>query len=111
MNTAGFGVLSASRYSGRTICGCRSGIHFGWNATLPFLGVVPEADLQLELRSYVAGMESRRSLEAVECLRAGKASLPASFVLLVLFAVVWKMPVRKGAASLLDSSVLDSNEA
>ena len=35
-----------------------------------------------------------------------EASVLATFVLLVLFAVIWKMPVRKGAAWLLDSEDL-----
>jgi uncharacterized protein len=77
------------------------GIHFGWNATLPFLGV--------ELSGFTIRVTGYRLAWTSGNLWSGgnygpEASLLASVVLVILFAVVWKIPVRKGWAYLLDGS-------
>lgn len=101
INTAGFGILFGVALLRSHDLWLPLGIHFGWNATLPFLGV--------SLSGFTIRVTEYQLVWNAGDLWSGgaygpEASLLASFVLLVLFAIVWKMPVRKGAASLLDSS-------
>jgi uncharacterized protein len=100
INTAGFGVLFGFALLRSHDLWLPLGIHFGWNATLPFLGV--------SLSGFTIRVTEYQLLWKAGDLWSGgaygpEASVLASFVLLVLFAVVWKMPVRNGVASLLDS--------
>jgi membrane protease YdiL (CAAX protease family) len=99
-NTAGFGVLFGVALLRSHDLWLPLGIHFGWNTTLPFLGV-PLSGLTIRVTEY-------QLIWKAGVLWSGgsygpEASLLASFVLVILFAVVWKMPVRKGRAWLLDS--------
>ncbi|MGA2711464.1 MAG: type II CAAX endopeptidase family protein [Bryobacteraceae bacterium] len=108
INTAGFGVLFGVALLRSHDLWLPLGIHFGWNATLPLLGV--------SLSGFTIRVTEYQLVWKAGDLWSGgaygpEASLLASFVLLILFAVVWKMPVRKGEAWLLDSDVLDSNKA
>jgi uncharacterized protein len=101
INTAGFGILFGFALLRAHDLWLPLGIHFGWNATLPFLGV--------SLSGFTIRVTEYQLVWKAGDLWSGgaygpEASLLASFVLLVLFAVVWKMPVRRGTAALLDSS-------
>ncbi len=92
--------FSASRCCARTTCGLPIGIHFGWNAALPFLGV-PLSGFTIKVTEY-------QLVWKAGVLWSGgsygpEASVLASFVLLAMTVVVWRMPVRKGWAWLLDA--------
>ena len=98
VNTAGFGILFGFALLRSHDLWLPLGIHFGWNATLPFLGVA--------LSGFTIRVTEYQLVWKAGDLWSGgaygpEASLLASFVLLVLFAVVWKMPVRKGTAAFL----------
>jgi uncharacterized protein len=100
LNTAGFGVLFGIALLRSHDLWLPLGIHFGWNTTLPFLGVslsgltIRVTEYQLVWKTGVLWSGGSYGPEA---------SLLASFVLVALFGVVWKMPVRKGRAWFLDS--------
>jgi membrane protease YdiL (CAAX protease family) len=100
-NTAGFGVLFGVALLRSHDLWFPIGMHFGWNATLPFLGV--------ELSGFTIKVTGYQLVWTSGDLWSGgnygpEASLLASLVLLILFLVVWKVPVRKGWAYLLDYS-------
>jgi uncharacterized protein len=100
VNTAGFGVLFGYALLRSHDLWLPIGIHFGWNAALPFLGV-PLSGFTIRVTEYQlvwkAGVLWSGGTYGPE------ASLLASFVLLAMTAVVWKMPLRKGWAWLLDA--------
>ncbi len=99
VNTAGFGVLFGIALLRSHDLWLPIGLHFGWNATLPFLGV--------SLSGFTIRVTEYQLVWKAGVLWSGgsygpEASLLASLVLLVLAWVVWKMPVRKDRAWLLD---------
>ena len=98
-NTAGFGILFGFAVLRSHDLWLPIGFHFGWNATLPFLGV--------DLSGFTIQVVGYRLVwKAGDLLSGGtygpEASLLASGVLLVLFLVVRSIPVRRGVAYLLD---------
>lgn len=98
-NTAGFGILFGFAVLRSHDLWLPIGFHFGWNATLPFLGV--------ELSGFTIQVVGYRLVWKAGDLWSGgaygpEASLLASGVLLILFLAVWKLPVRRGKAYLLD---------
>jgi len=100
LNTAGFGVLFGFALLRTHDLWLPIGMHFGWNATLPFLGV--------ELSGLTIRVTRYRLIWTTGDLWSGgaygpEASLLASGVLVVLFVVVWRVPVRRGSTYLLDS--------
>jgi hypothetical protein len=100
LNTAGFGILFGMALLRSHDLWLPIGFHFGWNTALPFLGA--------DLSGFTIQVVGYRLVWKVGDLWSGgtygpEGSLLASAVLLILFAVVWKIPVRKGAAWLLDS--------
>jgi membrane protease YdiL (CAAX protease family) len=103
-NTAGFGILFGFAVLRSHDLWLPIGFHFGWNATLPFLGV--------DLSGFTIQVVGYRLVWKAGDLWSGgtygpEASLLASGVLLVLYLVVWKIPVRRGAAYLLDGDSPD----
>ncbi len=99
VNTAGFGVLFGVALLRTHDLWLPIGIHFAWNATFPFLGVA--------LSGFTIRVSRYQLVWKTGDLWSGgsygpEASPLASVVLVVLFAVVWKIPVRKGWAYLLD---------
>jgi membrane protease YdiL (CAAX protease family) len=100
VNTAAFGVLFGAALLRSHDLWLPLGIHFGWNATLPLLGV-PLSGLTIRVTEY------QLVWKAGDLWSGGsygpEASLLASFVLIVLFAIIRKIPVRKGRAWFLDS--------
>jgi len=107
-NTAGFGILFGVALLRSHDLWLPLGLHFGWNAALPFLGV--------ELSGFTIQVVGYRLAWKTGNLWSGgnygpEASLLASVVLLVLFAVVLKVPVRRGVAYLLDPEPEDSQPA
>ncbi len=108
INTAGFGILFGVALLRTHDLWLPIGIHFAWNATLPFLGVA--------LSGFTIRVSRYQLVWKAGDLWSGgsygpEASLLASVVLVVLFAVVWKMPVRKSWAYLLDPEESDSGPA
>jgi len=107
-NTAGFGILFGVALMRSHDLWLPIGLHFGWNAALPFLGV--------ELSGFTIQVVGYRLVWKAGNLWSGgtygpEASLLATAVLMVLFAVIRKVPVRKGIACLLDPEREDSPPA
>ncbi|HWF07086.1 MAG TPA: CPBP family intramembrane glutamic endopeptidase [Bryobacteraceae bacterium] len=107
-NTAGFGVLFGMALLRSHDLWLPIGLHFGWNATLPFLGV--------ELSGFTIQVVGYRLVWKAGNLWSGgsygpEASLLASMVLVILFVVVWRIPVHRGFAYLLDGDPADSEAA
>lgn len=99
-NTGGFGILFGAALLRTRDLWLPIGIHFGWNATLPFLGV-QLSGLTIKVTEY------RLVWNTGEVWSGGKygpeASLAASIVLVIMFAALWKAPFCRGWAYLLDS--------
>lgn len=98
VNTAGFGILFGFALLRTHDLWLPIGLHFGWNATLPFLGV--------ELSGLTIRETRYRLVWTTGDLWSGgaygpEASLLASVVLILLFVAVWRIPMRRGSAYLL----------
>ena len=97
-NTAGFGILFGAAVLRTHDLWLPIGMHFGWNVTLPFLGV--------ELSGLTIRVTEYRLVWNAGSLWSGgkygpEASIVTTAVLVVLALAVWKIPVRKGTAWLL----------
>jgi uncharacterized protein len=107
VNTAGFGILFGAALLRTHDLWLPIGIHFGWNATLPFLGVALSG-LTIRVTEY------RLVWTAADLWSGGKygpeASLLASCVLAILAIAVWKVPVYRGWAWLMNG-LPDSEES
>ncbi len=102
VNTAGFGMLFGYAFLRSRDLWLPFGLHFGWNFTLPFFGVSVSG-----IKIGVAGYEMQWKAGA---LWSGgeygpEASVLTSVVLLLLWAFLWKAPVRPQANLLLDEPV------
>ena len=107
-NTAGFGILFGVALLRSHDLWLPIGFHFGWNAALPFLGV--------ELSGFTIRVVGYQLVWKAGNLWSGgtygpEASLLATGVLLVLFAVIRKVPVNRGVAYLLDPEPEESRPA
>jgi membrane protease YdiL (CAAX protease family) len=101
-NTAGFGVLFGYAFLRSRDLWLPFGLHFGWNFTLPLFGATVSG-----LKIGVTGYEMRWNAGA---LWSGgeygpEASILCSAVLVVLFAFLWKAPIRPQRNLLLDEPV------
>lgn len=99
-NTAGFGIVFGIALMRSHDLWLPIGLHFGWNATLPFLGV--------DLSGFTIQVVGYRVVWNAGTLWSGgaygpEASVLATVVLLLMFVAVWKMPVYRGTAYLLDA--------
>jgi uncharacterized protein len=99
-NTAGFGILFGIALMRSHDLWLPIGLHFGWNATLPFLGV--------DLSGFTIQVVGYRVVWNAGTLWSGgtygpEASILATVVLVFMFVAVWKMPVYRGWAYLLDA--------
>jgi membrane protease YdiL (CAAX protease family) len=96
-NTAGFGILFGYAYLRSRDLWLPIGLHFGWNLTFPMFG----ANLS-GLRINVTGYEM--SWTAGGLWSGGdygpEASVLTSAVLLLLFAFIWKAPIRRQSSPL-----------
>jgi len=107
-NTAGFGILFGVALLRSHDLWLPIGFHFGWNAALPFLGV--------ELSGFTIQVVGYRVVWKAGDLWSGgtygpEGSLLATGVLLILFAVIRKVPVGRGVAYLLDPEQEDGSPA
>jgi membrane protease YdiL (CAAX protease family) len=98
-NTALFGILFGVALLRSHDLWLPAGLHFGWNCALPFLGVEVSG-----LTIRVVGYEL--IWKAGNLWSGGnygpEASVLTSAVLGILFLAVWKVPVRRGRAYLLE---------
>ena len=98
-NTAGFGILFGAALLRSHDLWLPLGIHFGWNVTLPFLGVALSG-LTIKVTGY------QLVWTAADLLSGGKygpeGSVLTTGVLAILAVAVWKVPVRRGETWLLD---------
>jgi uncharacterized protein len=104
VNTAGFGVLFGAALLRSRDLWLPIGMHFGWNATLPFLGM-QLSGLTIRVTEYGLVWTTGELLSGGNY--GPEASLIASGVLVVLGLALWKVPLRKGWAYLLDASSPD----
>ena len=102
LNTVGFGILFGYAFWRSRDLWFPFGLHFGWNFTLPLFG----ADVS-GIKLGVTGYEPHWS--AGPLWSGGEygpeASVLTSAVLLVLFAFIWKAPIRPQRNVLLDEPV------
>ncbi len=101
-NTAGFGILFGYAFLRSRDLWLPIGLHFGWNVTLPLFGVNLSG-----LRMNVTGHEM---VWTAGTLWSGgdygpEASVLTSAVLLVLFAYLWKAPLRRQVSPFSDPPV------
>jgi membrane protease YdiL (CAAX protease family) len=98
-NTVGFGVLFGYAYLRSRDLWLPIGLHFGWNFTLPLFGANVSG-----LRMNVTGHEI--AWTAGKVWSGGEygpeASVLTSLVLILLFAGLWKAPVRRQFSPLTD---------
>jgi len=107
-NTAGFGILFGVALLRSHDLWLPIGLHFGWNAALPLLGV--------ELSGFTIQVVGYRLVWTTGNLWSGgtygpEASLLATGVVVVLFVVIRQVPVRKEVAYLLDPERENSQPA
>jgi membrane protease YdiL (CAAX protease family) len=99
VNTALFGVLFGYAVLRSHDLWLPIGLHFGWNITLPFLGV-ELSGLTIRVTGYEVVWNSG------DLWSGGKygpeASLLTSAVIVLLFLAVWKVPLHRGWVWLLD---------
>ncbi|MCU1326361.1 MAG: Abortive infection protein [Bryobacterales bacterium] len=99
VNTAAFGVIFGASVLRSHDIWLATGMHFGWNVLLPYFGV--------ELSGLTIRVTEYRLVWQAGSLWSGgeygpEASVLTSAVLILLALAVWKVPVRKGWAYLLD---------
>ncbi len=98
-NTAAFGILFGAAVLRSHDLWLPIGLHFGWNATLPFLGV-ELSGLTIRVTGYELAWKTG------DLWSGGKfgpeASVLTSAVVVILALVVWKIPVHRSWLYLLD---------
>ena len=99
VNTAAFGIIFGASILRTHDIWLASGMHFGWNVLLPFLGV-ELSGLTIRVTEYRLVWKAGNIWSGGEY--GPEASVLTSAVLILLALAVWKVPVRKGWAYLLD---------
>jgi len=100
-NTAGFGMLFGYAYLRSRDLWLPIGLHFGWNFTLPLFGATLSG---IKIINEVMG---HRMVWTAGGMWSGgeygpEASVLTSGVLLVLFAYLWKAPIRRRHSPIVD---------
>jgi membrane protease YdiL (CAAX protease family) len=98
-NTAGFGILFGYAFYRSRDLWLPIGLHFGWNFTLPLFGV--------NVSGLTIGVTGHQMVWTAGVWWSGgeygpEASLLTSGVLLLLFAGVYKTPIRRQVSPLTD---------
>jgi len=98
-NTAGFGIVFGYAFLRSHDLWLPIGLHFGWNFTLPLFGV-NVSGLTMRLTGFTMEWSAGNLWSGGEY--GPEASILTSVVLLLLFAYLWKAPVRRQPSALLD---------
>lgn len=98
-NTAGFGVLFGYAFLRSQDIWLPIGLHFGWNFTLPLFGV-NVSGLTMRLTGFTMKWSAGTLWSGGEY--GPEAGILTSGVLLLLFAYLWKAPIRRQPSALLD---------
>ncbi|MBZ5725244.1 MAG: CPBP family intramembrane metalloprotease [Acidobacteriia bacterium] len=100
-NTAGFGIVFGYAYLRSRDLWLPIGLHFGWNFTLPLFGASLSG---IRMITEVTGHEMMWT--AGKLWSGGEygpeASVLTSGVMILLFAYIWKAPVRRQPSPLTD---------
>jgi uncharacterized protein len=104
VNTAGFGILFGYAFVRSRDLWLPIGLHFGWNFTLPLFGV-NVSGLTIRLTGF--SMEWTAGALWSGGAYGPEASILTTGVLLVLFAWLWKAPIRRQPSVLLDPPASD----
>lgn len=103
INTIAFGILFGFAVMRSRDLWLAIGLHFGWNVALPFLGM-RLSGLTIRLTGY------ELSWKAGQLWSGGtygpEASILTSGVLVLLAIAVWRAPVKRGEAWLLERSAV-----
>jgi len=102
VNTAGFGMLFGYAFLRSRDLWLPFGLHFGWNFTLPFFGT-SVSGIKIGVTGYELQWKAGALLSGGEY--GPEASVLTSVVLLLLWAFLWKAPVRMQPNLLLDEPV------
>jgi len=98
-NTAGFGILFGYAFVRSHDIWLPIGLHFGWNFTLPLFGV-NVSGLTIRLTGFTMRWSAGTLWSGGEYGPEG--SILTSAVLFLLFAYLWKAPIRRQPSALLD---------
>jgi hypothetical protein len=98
-NTAGFGIVFGYAFLRSHDIWLPIGLHFGWNFTLPLFGV-NVSGLTMRLTGFTMRWSAGALWSGGEY--GPEASILTSAVLLLLFAYLWKAPIRRQPSALLD---------
>ncbi|MGA3040198.1 MAG: type II CAAX endopeptidase family protein [Bryobacteraceae bacterium] len=98
-NTAGFGILFGYAFLRSHDIWLPIGVHFGWNFTLPLFGV-NVSGLTMRLTGFTMRWSAGKLWSGGEY--GPEASILTSAVLFLLFAYLWKAPIRRQPSALLD---------
>jgi membrane protease YdiL (CAAX protease family) len=98
-NTAGFGVLFGYAFLRSHDIWLPIGLHFGWNFTLPLFGV-NVSGLTMRLTGFTIRWSTGTLWSGGDY--GPEASILTSAVLFLLFAYLWKAPIRRQPSALLD---------
>ena len=98
-NTAGFGILFGYAFLRSHDIWLPIGLHFGWNFTLPLFGV-NVSGLTMRLTGFTMRWSAGKLWSGGEY--GPEASVLTSAVLLLLFAYLWRAPIRRQPSALLD---------
>ena len=101
VNTAGFGILFGYAFLRSHDIWLPIGLHFGWNLTLPLFGV-NVSGFTMKLTGYTVQWNAGPLWSGGEY--GPEASVLTSGALIALFVYLWKAPVRRQYAPLIDSS-------
>ena len=98
-NTAGFGILFGYAFLRSHDIWLPIGLHFGWNFTLPLFGV-NVSGLTIRLTGFTMRWSAGTLWSGGDY--GPEASILTSAVLFLLFAYLWKAPIRRQSSVLLD---------
>jgi uncharacterized protein len=96
-NTAGFGILFGYAYLRSRDLWLPIGLHFGWNLTFPLFGA-SLSGLRINVTGYEMAWTAGGVWSGSEY--GPEASILTSGVILLLFALIWKAPIRRQSSPL-----------
>jgi membrane protease YdiL (CAAX protease family) len=98
-NTAGFGILFGYAFLRSHDIWLPIGLHFGWNFTLPLFGV-NVSGLTIRFTGFTMRWSAGTLWSGGDY--GPEASILTMAVLFLLFAYLWKAPIRRQPSALLD---------